>query len=420
MNATSSAVTDAARIPKLMVQRDMEQFQLQPGQDLRPGDVIRNTSTEAASVSAVSRNSAFSSQAAMLPPNSSVRVTERGEATDEVMGLEAVSGDPVIADVTAEQTAEADYTITPEVTETAGLFGAAPLFGGLLGPAAAALGLAALAAGSDSDSGSDGGGGAGGGGGNGSGGNGSGGNGGGGDVTPAGLLRNGAAGLADSVSAGLNDTPLAPASALTDALADGTNQVADQIVNLADQDPTGVAQLLAGALGFTQPGQDNDSSGVTGAVDALSAGLNDATAGTPLAGLVEPLGDVLAGSPTDLGGVASGLADLASALPTGDTPLAPLFDQLLTPVLGPQPAGEGGVGALPALPGLDVLGGGALPAFPGLDALSGLAGVAGGANALPALPDGADLLGAAGASPVSTLTDLAQVLAAAQPTPLPV
>ncbi len=368
-SATETTVSNA--LPKLQVQRGLEQFELAPGQDLKPGDVIRNLSDQPARVGAVSRVPELPSQVATMAPGSAIRVTDRGEPTDEVLGLQSIEGNAMVADASDEIAGATEYVITPEVMAVAGLFGAAPLLAGAAAPIAGAVGLAALLAGNDSDGNGDaaattngGGGGVGGGG-----------AGGGGGALPDGSaadnLRNGVSGLLDSVNTGLNDTPLAPATALTDALAEGVNTVANQINSITANDPTGITQILAGALGFTQPGSDNSSTGLSGGVDALSAGLTDATAGTPLAAVVDPLTGVLGGNAIDLGGLASGLADLGSALPTGDTPLAGLFDSLLTPLVGTSPASTG-AGADPASALLDTLTGAAAP----------LSSLAGGGDAL--------------------------------------
>jgi len=337
---STQSLAMSSPLPKLQVQRGLEQFELAPGQDLKPGDIIRNISDQPAKVGAVSRVPELSSQVATLQPGAAIRVTERGEPTDEVLGLETVDGNAAVADASDEIAGATEYVITPEVTEVSGLFGAVPFLAGAAGPVAGAVGLAALLAGGDSDNSGDA--------------AANGGNGGGllPDGTAGGNLRNGVSGLLDSVNTGVDGTPLAPVTQLTGPVADGVNTVANGIETVTQNDPTGITQVLAGALGFTQPGTDNGSSGVSGGVDALSAGLTDATTGTPLAGIAEPLTAVLGGDAFDIGGVASALADVGSALPTGDTPLGGLSDTLLTPLVGTSDFQS----PTDALPGADLLG----------------------------------------------------------------
>lgn len=347
----------------LTVNRDGESFQLQAGQILRPGDRITNTGQVPAAVGSVSYSEAHPSLLATMKPGASVRVTDVGGPEDEVLGMEAVEGEVDIAETTAETASASEYLITPEVDTVSGLFGAVPLLGGLAGPAAAALGLAALAASNDdddagaSDAGGDGGlGGVGGVGG---------GNGGGGLDGAVGTFRTGAAGLLDAAGNGLDETPLAPATALTDALADGVNTVANQLAGLTANDPTGLSSLLADTLGITQLGNGSGADGVSGGLNALTDGLSDGTEGTPLAALIDPLSEVLAGDTIALTGVTSALADLGAALSLDNSPLAPLTADLLAPIVGTGPADAGellgaggnltGIASGAGLPGLDTL-----------------------------------------------------------------
>ena len=131
------AVQNANALPELTVERGSEKFVLKAGDSLKPGDIIRNTSTQPATVGAVSRSDLYPSQTARLEPGATVKVTDRGEPTEEVLGLEADTGSAIISDAPVEVADSTEYVITPEVDTAAGLFGALPLVGGF-GPAALA------------------------------------------------------------------------------------------------------------------------------------------------------------------------------------------------------------------------------------------------------------------------------------------
>jgi hypothetical protein len=351
----------------LTVDRAGETFQLQAGQMLKPGDRISNTGMTPASVGAVSYSAEHPSLLATLKPGASVKVTDVGGPEDEVLGLEALDGSVEIAEASAETAAASEYLITPEVEAVSGLFGAVPLLGGIAGPAAAALGLAALAAGGDDDEATASGG-------DGTAGGGLGGGAGGGGVDGAiDTLRTGVAGLLDEAGTGLNETPLAPATALTDALADGVNTVADQLAGLTANDPTGLSGLMASTLGQSQPGTADSTFGLSGGLNSLTDGLSDGAAGTPLAGLVDPLSGVLAGDTSSLTGVGSALADIGASLAGDTSPLGPLTTDLLAPIVGAAPASTDAGGLTDLLgAGGDASGIASTAGLPGLDVLTGL------------------------------------------------
>ncbi|EDM83185.1 hypothetical protein LMED105_09740 [Limnobacter sp. MED105] len=133
----------------------------------------------------------------------------------------------------------------------------------------------------------------------------------------------------------LEQTPLAPATALTNALADGLGVLSDGIGDLADQDPTGLAQLLSQTVGQEQPGYSNEQDGLAGVVSNVSQGLAAGSQGGPLDPIVDPLAQTLGYSEDEgVDGVAQGLTYVGDVLASDQSPLSPITSDLLAPIVG--------------------------------------------------------------------------------------
>ena len=304
----------------LIVQRGEESFTLQAGQSLKPGDVIRNAGGNPASVGSVSLVKEHPSLIAKLSPGASVRVTDVGNPEDEVLGMEAVEGPVEIAEANAELASNADFAINPEVETVSGLFGALPLLGGgLLGPAAAAIALAALASGSDGNSG----------------------DGAGADGGRASGLAGGVQNLGD----GINQTPLAPVTGVTDPLAGGLAMVGDALATSGD--PSGTAAALSEIIGTSNgaPAGAQDA-GLVGTLSSTSQGINDAVATGPLEALsttTTPLTQTLGSSGGSTDGVAQGLANVGSTFAGDQGALNPLTSSVVGPAVGTSSGQDGGL-----------------------------------------------------------------------------
>jgi len=305
----------------LIVQRGSESFTLEAGQSLKPGDVIRNAGTNPASVGAVSLVKEHPSLVAKVPPGATVRVTDVGSPEDEVLGLEAVDGPVEIAEATPELASNTDFTITPEVETVSGLFGAVPFLGGLAGPAGAALALAALASGGGDDSG-----------------DGSGANG--GDGTPGGL-----AGGLQNLNDGINQTPAAPLTMVTQPVADGLATVGGALVDSGD--PTGTAATLGTIVGTPDSGSGSaQDSGLVGLLSSTSDGINDGVVIGPLemaSSVTTPLTQTLGSDSGTTDGVAQGLANAGSTLTDDQSALNPLTSEVLGPIVGTSGEQDGGL-----------------------------------------------------------------------------
>ncbi|MCE2680369.1 MAG: hypothetical protein LW629_07955 [Burkholderiales bacterium] len=305
----------------LIVQRGEESFTLQAGQSLKPGDIIRNAGTDSASVGSVSLVKEYPSLIAKVPPGATVRVTDVGNPEDEVLGLEAVDGPVEISEANAELASNADFAINPEVETVSGLFGAVPLIGGgLLGPAGAAIALAALASGSNGD-------------------------GNGGDSPTSGGQASGLAGGVQNLGDGINQTPLAPVTAVTDPVAGGLAMVGDALVNSGD--PSGVAAALGTIVGTPDGGTGSaQDGGLVGLLATASEGINDAVATgplEPLSGVTTPATQTLGSDSGSTDGVAQGLANAGSTLTDDQSALSPLTSEVLGPVVGNSGGQDGGL-----------------------------------------------------------------------------
>ncbi|BET24885.1 hypothetical protein RGQ30_03860 [Limnobacter thiooxidans] len=149
----------------------------------------------------------------------------------------------------------------------------------------------------------------------------------------------------ESLNDALEQTPLAPLTAVTGALADGLSTVADGLAGVADQDPSGLANLLAETIGQPQDGYSNDQEGLAGVVSNLSQGLAAGSAGGPLDPVVNSLAQTLGFSEeSEVDGVAQGLTAAGNVLASDESQLSVLTADLLAPVVGTSDMDAGSPG----------------------------------------------------------------------------
>lgn len=183
---------------------------------------------------------------------------------------------------------------------------------------------------------------------------------------PAGL-----AGGVQSLSGGIEETPLAPLGAVTDAVGSGLLTLGDGIGGVSENDPSGLSVLLSEVVGNSStagPGGD----GVVGLLHAVATGLDEGTAGTPLEALINPIASLLGEDGGLVTGVADGVAAVGTTLGEDESFLSPVTSDILSPIVGDNDAQQSGL-----------------------------------ANTLDQIADGLDLLTAEGSAlaPLAPLTD---------------
>lgn len=327
------------------VQRAGQTLDANPQDKLQWGDVLTNNSRTALEIRIPARAQGQGETLLVLQPGASARLEESGS---DVHGAE--SRTKVVALSDGVQLFDVDDKIASAYLEQgdgamAGLVGAGLLAGGssggLLLGGLAALGLASSGGGdsgnnSNTDTtGTNGGGLLGGLTGGGTAGGGTGGTSGGtsggtGSTTTSGGLAGGVGALSDSA----NQTPLAPVSAATDAVSSGLTTVGDGLSGVSAQDPTGTANLLASVIGTSTGGTPVTNDGLVGVVNAVSSGLADGAAGTPLAPVIDPLTQTLGSTDGMVSGVAAALGEIGNVLAGDQSPLAPITSGLLAPIVG--------------------------------------------------------------------------------------
>lgn len=145
---------------------------------------------------------------------------------------------------------------------------------------------------------------------------------------------NGLAGTVDSVSEGVAQTPAAPLTQVLEPVAQALTDVGSALDGAAEQDSTGIVDLVSEVVGVAQPGSGSSDSGLVGGVNGLAAALDAGTKDTPLAPLVEPLANLVGSDSGKTTGVASALAGLGSVLTNDESALNPLTSGLLGPTVG--------------------------------------------------------------------------------------
>ena len=156
---------------------------------------------------------------------------------------------------------------------------------------------------------------------------------------------NGLAGGVENLGDGVNETPLAPLTGVTDPVADALAMVGGALAG-ADE-PTGLGDVLGAVIGDpnSEAGASADD-GLVGLVNAVSTGLDEAFETPPLdalAPVIDPLSQTLGSDGGVTDGVAQGLANVGSSLTGDSSVLEPITAGLLGPVVGNSSGQDGGV-----------------------------------------------------------------------------
>lgn len=156
---------------------------------------------------------------------------------------------------------------------------------------------------------------------------------------------NGIAGGVENLGDGVNETPLAPLTGVTDPVADVLAMVGGTLAG-ADE-PTGLGDVLGSVVGDPNSAAGGSTDGgLVGLVNAVSTGLDEAFATPPLdalAPLIDPLSQTLGSNGGVTDGVAQGLANVGSSLTNDFSVLEPLTSGLLGPVVGNSGGQDGGL-----------------------------------------------------------------------------
>lgn len=156
---------------------------------------------------------------------------------------------------------------------------------------------------------------------------------------------NGLAGGVENLGDGVNETPLAPLTGVTDPVADVLAMVGGALAG-ADE-PTGLGDVLGAVVGDPNSAAGGSTEGgLVGLVNAVSTGLDEAFATPPLdvlAPVIDPLAQTLGSDNGVTDGVAQGLANVGSSLTNDGSVLEPLTSGLLGPVVGNSGGQNGGL-----------------------------------------------------------------------------
>lgn len=156
---------------------------------------------------------------------------------------------------------------------------------------------------------------------------------------------NGLAGGVENLGDGVNETPLAPLTGVTDPVADVLAMVGGALAG-ADE-PTGLGDVLGAVVGDPNSAAGGSTEGgLVGLVNAVSTGLDEAFATPPLdvlAPVIDPLAQTLGSDSGVTDGVAQGLANVGSSLTNDGSVLEPLTSGLLGPVVGNSGGQNGGL-----------------------------------------------------------------------------
>ncbi|HEY1058398.1 MAG TPA: hypothetical protein VGE55_06665 [Limnobacter sp.] len=282
--------------------------------ELQWGDQISNTSSAPMEIKIPARASGQGATLLVLQPGAAARLEQLiseladGASRTKVValsqGVELFDIDDDVASAVLEQ---------GDGDGMAGLVGAGLLAGGLGGGALAALGAGAAGVFLLSDNNND------------------------GTGSSASGGAGGVAGALDSVGSGLDQTPLAPVSQVTDAVSGGLTTVGGALGGASGSDPTGLTDVLTGVVGDPSSGDGSSATGLVGAVNSVSTGLDSGAADTPLAPVVDPLTETLGSNSGTVDGVAQGLSDVGNVLASDSSPLAPVTADLLAPIVGTNP-----------------------------------------------------------------------------------
>lgn len=156
---------------------------------------------------------------------------------------------------------------------------------------------------------------------------------------------NGLAGGVENLGDGVNETPLAPLTGVTDPVADVLAMVGGALAGAGE--PTGLGDVLGAVVGDPNSAAGGSADGgLVGLVNAVSTGLDDAFASPPLdvlSPLINPLSQTLGSDGGLTDGVAQGLANVGSTLTNDSSFLEPLTSGLLGPVVGNSGGQDGGL-----------------------------------------------------------------------------
>ena len=186
----------------------------------------------------------------------------------------------------------------------------------------------------------------------------------------------GLAGAFESVSESLNETPLAPASTVTDPLSSGMVTVGDAAAEQADEDPSGLTIALSELTGNSHSQSlASEETGAVRVVSSISEGLSLAADGTALEPVVSPLADAIGSTDSSSPGLAESLGSLGNSLQSDQSPLAPVTTELLAPVVGDAGGEDSGmshvlIDAGDALESLTTEESALAPAAPATDAIA--------------------------------------------------
>jgi len=156
---------------------------------------------------------------------------------------------------------------------------------------------------------------------------------------------NGLAGGVENLGDGVNETPLAPLTGVTDPVADVLAMVGGALAGAGE--PTGLGDVLGAVVGDPNSAAGGSADGgLVGLVNAVSTGLDEAFATPPLdalAPLIDPLSQTLGSNGGITDGVAQGLANVGSTLTDDSSFLEPLTSGLLGPIVGNSAGQDGGL-----------------------------------------------------------------------------
>lgn len=157
-----------------------------------------------------------------------------------------------------------------------------------------------------------------------------------------GSTRSGVSGSSEALSAGLENStlaPLAPLGAAVETVADG---LVNLLAGLTDVLP-GITQFDLSSIGEGEP-NNVGASGVVGATSSLLDGIEGAFEETPVDALLTPIFDIVGSSPRNEVSVLSLVEGVGDVLAEDESSLEFLTAQTLAPIIGSrgQPA-QGGI-----------------------------------------------------------------------------
>lgn len=287
------------------------------------GDVIENRSATPLEIKLPALEAGQGANLLVIQPGASARLERLGDdavgtpnRTNVVAQTEGVELFDISDDINTAVLEQEDDGAAAMGLVGAGVLGGSGLAAAALG--AAGVGALALSDGDDDSQGSD------------------------GSIQTASDRSGGVAGGVQGVAASIEETPLEPAASPVREIAAAVVTVGDALSDASEQDPTGVANLLAETVGNSDSPSSQDN-GVVGVVSSAASGLEQGSEGSPLEGLVAPLATTLGSDDGQTTGVAQGLGAVGTTLAKDDSALAPLTSEILAPIVGDAGGGESGL-----------------------------------------------------------------------------